>query len=218
MIKNASSMRSAMGLSEQVVTERAEGIWQNAPGGPKKVAFKRSFSGHDFTDDEVAALLAGQTITFDAVSSKGRPYVATGELGLGDFKGRKYVGFQLKLPDGPTMWCGHTFSVSEKAKLEAGEKIECTDFVSSKGKPFAARVSWDAGAKKIVPDFGSTAASTEPPSSWCQHTFSDAEKKKLAAGQTIEVKGFVSSKGKKFDAKVTWKEEEGRKKIVPSFG
>lgn len=217
MTRNAAAMRSQMGLKE-TSTQRAEGTWAAAPGGPKQIAFKKVWSGHEFSDDQVAALLAGETIEFQAMSKAGKPYTARGRLELGEYKGRKYVGFQLVLPDGPTSWCGHDFTVAEKARLEAGEQIECTDFVSKAGKTFGARVSWDPVGRKIVPDFGSSASSTQPPSSWCQHTFTADEKKKLAAGESIAVQGFTSKAGKKFDATVTWKEEGGRKKIVPSFG
>ena len=72
-------------------------------------------------------------------------------------------------------------------------------------------VSWDAAAKKIVPHFD------EPPMSWCQVKFTSAQRKALAAGESIDGKGFVSKKGKKFDAKLWWRDEGGRKKIVPEF-
>ncbi|MFJ1733301.1 DNA topoisomerase [Streptomyces sp. NPDC088254] len=216
MTKNAASMRAELGLKEQVVAARAEGVWQAAPGGPKKVAFKKIWSGHEFSDDEVAKLLAGETISFEATNKAGKPYTATGALGLGDYKGRKFVGFQLEVPDKPTKWSGRTFTPAEVTALLAGQSLEIDDFVSARtGKTFGCKVSWDAKAKKIVPDFGS---GDEPPRSWCQVTFTDAQRKDLAAGKTIQGTGFVSSKGKTFDAKVAWKEEGGKKKIVPSFG
>ncbi|MGN7249101.1 hypothetical protein ACTHQ1_15410 [Janibacter anophelis] len=42
----------------------------------------------------------------------------------------------------------------------------------------------------------------------------------MAAGRPVKGKGFVSSKGKKFDATLTWVDEKGDgvRKIVPSFG
>ncbi|ELP66328.1 DNA topoisomerase [Streptomyces turgidiscabies] len=216
MTKNATSMRAELGLKKQVVAARAEGVWQAAPGGPKKVALKKIWSGHEFSDDEVAKLLAGETISFEATNKAGKPYTATGALGVGDFKGRKFVGFQLEVPDKPTKWSGRTFTPAEVTALLAGQALEIDDFVSARtGKTFGCKVSWDAKAKKIVPDFGS---GDEPPRSWCQVTFTDAQRKDLAAGKTIQGTGFVSSKGKTFDAKVAWKEEGGKKKIVPLFG
>ncbi|MFD4574723.1 DNA topoisomerase [Streptomyces sp. NPDC058417] len=216
MARNAASMRAELGLKERGGAARAEGVWQAAPGGPKKVAFKKVWSGHTFGDDEVTKLLAGETISFGARSVEGKPFTATGALGVGDYKGRKFVGFQLEVPHRPTKWSGRTFTPAEVTALLAGQSLEIDDFVSARtGKTFGCRVSWDAKAKKIVPDFGSDA---EPPRSWCQVTFTDAQRKELAAGRTIQGTGFVSAQGKTFDAKVAWKEKGGKKKIVPLFG
>ncbi|WP_338676017.1 DNA topoisomerase [Streptomyces sp. SCSIO 30461] len=216
MTRNAASMRAELGLKEQVVPARAEGVWQAAPGGPKKVVFTKIWSGHEFSDDEVAKLLAGQTISFQTRSTEGKPFTATGALGVGDYKGRKFVGFQLKVPDRPTKWSGRTFTPAEVTALLAGQTLEIDDFVSARtGKTFGCKVRWDAKAKKIVPDFGS---GDEPPRSWCQVTFTDAQRKDLAAGKTIQGTGFVSSQGKTFDARISWKEKGGKKRIVPTFG
>ncbi|MFE4332534.1 DNA topoisomerase [Streptomyces sp. NPDC056831] len=216
MTKNAASMRAELGLKEAQVAARAEGVWQSAPGGPKKVAFKKTWSGHEFSDAEVAKLLAGEKISFSATNKEGRPYPATGALGVGDYKGRKFVGFHLEVPDEPTKWSGRTFTSTEVSALLAGQVLVIDDFVSARtGKTFGCKVSWDAKTKKIVPDFGS---GDEPPRSWCQVVFTDAQRKDLAAGKTIEGEGFVSAKGKTFDARISWKEAGGKKKIVPSFG
>lgn len=214
MKKNAVTMRSELGLKEQVVAARAEGVWQTAPGGPTKVAFKKVWAGHEFSDDEIATLLAGEKITFEATSKAGQPFAATGGLAVGEFKGRKFVGFQLDVPDGPTQWCGHEFTTGEKAKLIDGEKVVRDDWVSKLGNTFACAVAWDDKAKKIVPDFGSD---DEPPRSWCGVTFTDAQREELAAGKTIRGKGFRSKAGNTFDADLTWKKEGRKKKLVPSF-
>lgn len=215
MEKNAAAMRSTLGLKETSVSARAEGVWQKAPGGPKKVAFKKMWSGHEFSDEDIAKLLAGERISFQATSKAGKPFTVSGGLAIGEFKGRKFVGFQLEVPDGPTSWCGHTFSDAEKRKLEAGQSLEIDDFVSAKtGKTFGCRVTWDSKTKKIVPDFGVD----EPPRSWCGVTFTDSQRRDLATGKTIHGEGFVSKKGRKFDTDLTWKDEGGTKKLVPSFG
>ncbi|MFJ6759945.1 hypothetical protein ACIQNK_33605 [Streptomyces sp. NPDC091273] len=194
MTKNASSMRAELGLKEQVGAARAEGVWQAAPGGPTKVAFKKVWSGHEFSDDEVAKLLAGETISFEARPRENKPFPATGALGVGTFKGRKFVGFQLEVPDKPTKWSGRTFTPAEVAVLLAGQALEIDDFVSARtGKTFGCKVTWDAKARKITPDFGSD---DEPPRSWCQVTFTDAQRKDLAAGKTIQGTGFVSARGR----------------------
>ncbi|MBK3582950.1 DNA topoisomerase I [Streptomyces sp. MBT57] len=215
MAKNATSMRAELGLKKQVGPARAEGVWQAAPGGLKKVTFKKIWCGHEFGDDEVAKLLAGETISFVATSKANKSFTATGALGVGVFRGRKFVGFQLEVLDKPTRWSGRTFTPAEVTVLLAGQSLEIDDFVSAQtGKTFGCKVSWDAKAKKIIPDFGGD----EPPRSWCQVTFTDTQRKDLAAGKTIQGTGFVSARGRTFDALISWKNEGGKKKIVPSFG
>ncbi|KUG54838.1 DNA topoisomerase [Kocuria palustris] len=217
MQRNADTLRSELGLTKTPVTARATGVWQAHPEGPQKVSFKRIYSSHEFTDEEIQKLLAGEEITFDAVSKQDKPYVATGSLGLNTFKGRVYVGFVRKMPDKPTQWCSHTFTDDEVTALLAGQKLKIDDFVSARTKKtFSAEVTWDADQHRIIPDFGNPDA---PPKSWCNHEFTDAEYKKLVAGQKVKASDFVSSKTKKrFEATVQWKEEKGRKKLVPSFG
>lgn len=188
-----------------------------ASGGPAEGELQADLLSHEFTDEEIQKLLAGEEITFDAVSKQDKPYVATGSLGLNTFKGRVYVGFVRKMPDKPTQWCSHTFTDDEVTALLAGQKLKIDDFVSARTKKtFSAEVTWDADQHKIIPDFGNPDA---PPKSWCNHEFTDAEYKKLVAGQKVKASDFVSSKTKKrFEATVQWKEEKGRKKLVPSFG
>ncbi|MFE4835534.1 DNA topoisomerase [Arthrobacter sp. NPDC056691] len=215
MQKNAAAMRSDLGLKETQVSAHAEGIWLQAPGGPKKIAFRRIWSGHEFSGDEVVRLLAGETISFQATSKAGKPYTATGALGIGDFKGRKFVGFQPEVPDKPGKWSGRIFTPEEIDTLLAGHTLEIADFVSARsGKRFGCKVSWDAKAKKIRPDFGS---GDEPPLSWCQVKFTRQQRADLAAGKTIQGSGFVSARGKSFDARICWRDEGGKKKIIPSF-
>lgn len=218
MRRNAAAMHAELGLTAQTETIRAEGVWLTAPGGPQRVAFRKVFSGHEFTDDEVRRLLAGEAISFVGETKSGKPYGARGALGAGTFKGRKFVGFQLEAPDGPTAWCGHEFTDAEKRELLAGNQVVRDDWTSTRtGNAFSCAVAWDGGAKKIVPDFGSD---DEPPRSWCQVVFTDQQREDLAAGRTIEGKGFLSRKsGRTFDAKLTWKDRGGGKKeLVPSFG
>ncbi|WP_181273534.1 DNA topoisomerase [Brevibacterium oceani] len=228
MKRNAVTMRGDLGLKEEQVQqkERAEGVWSKTGAAVK---FSREWGGHRFSDDEVAKLLAGETIEFSATSRGGKHYDVYGELGEGTFKGRKFVGFQ-KLGFGrrdasgnalpPKEWCQHVFTDAEIKTLMSGEAVEADDFVSKKGNTFGCKVHFKedkAGeGKKIVPDFD--AGTDSPPKKWCGVTFTDDELAALAAGNTIQGKGFTSKKGKTFDAQVTWKEEGGKKKIVPSFG
>ncbi|QXV57532.1 type IA DNA topoisomerase [Amycolatopsis sp. TNS106] len=215
MQKNATTMRSALGLRQHPQAARAQGTWQMAPGGPRKVTFKKTWSDHVFSEDEISKLLMGDEISFQAKDRHGNDFAAHGRLGLGTYRGRKFIGFQPETPDRPTTWCGKTFTPAEVEALEAGQSLEIGDFISpNSGRSFGCSVSWDPAAKKIVPDFGSR---DQPPWSWCGVQFTDAQRRALAAGETVEGTGFVSKGGRKFDARVTWKDVGGKKKLVPSF-
>ncbi|MDN5744958.1 MAG: DNA topoisomerase [Nocardioidaceae bacterium] len=185
MAKNAESMRSELGLSKEEVVEkeRAEGTW--AVTG-KAVAFNRRWGGHRFTDEEVSALLAGETIDFSGVAKSGNSFDVYGKLAEGEIKGRKYVGFIKEgfgrrgtdgTPLPPEAWCKHTFTQTEQDTLASGGAVEATDFVSKAGRAFSTSVTWDKTENKIVPDFdsgdhgGSSGSSIAPPSTWCRHTF-----------------------------------------------
>ena len=60
----------------------------------KEVSFKRTWGGHTFTDDEIAALLEGEYIEFEAVSSSGSCYTARGRLSRQTYNGHKFTGFK----------------------------------------------------------------------------------------------------------------------------
>lgn len=150
MTKNADAMRADLGLAKQAPVARVEGVWATAPEGPRKVAFKRTWGGHEFSDDEITALLAGETIDFPATSKAGNPYIAEGKLGDGEFKGRPYVGFQLNIPDTPTVWCGHTFTDGEVSTLLGGGVVEADDFWSARNnRSFKGKVKWNPKLKKV---------------------------------------------------------------------
>lgn len=77
-------------LPDENAPERVSGIF--SPTG-EQVSFKRVWGGHVFTDEEVKQLLAGEPITFSYSGRRGTRY-ASGKLGEGEFKGKKYWGFQ----------------------------------------------------------------------------------------------------------------------------
>lgn len=160
MTENAKSMQKTMGLTDQIApAERASGTWSG-----REVTFKREFSGHRFTDDEVSRLLAGQSIKLmDCVSAKtGRTFRCQGKLEEGTFKGKKFVGFKAETfldengdpvkPRDPKdyitgmwkrkqvsfkrVWAGHTFTDEEGERLLAGETIHITGCISKAGKSF----------------------------------------------------------------------------------
>jgi DNA topoisomerase-3 len=60
----------------------------------KEVSFNAVWGKHTFTEDEIARLLAGETIKIDYTSKAGRKKTTTGKLGYKTFKGKKYFGFQ----------------------------------------------------------------------------------------------------------------------------
>lgn len=231
MTKNREAMRTALGLTEQVVVDKelAEGVWSTT-GQP--VRFTRVWSGHRFTDEEVARLLDSQTINIIATAAgTGKKFEVFGALGESEFKGKTFIGFQRKGfgqadADGnaqvPADWCQHTFTPAEIAKLAAGEGVEANDFVSAKGNRFQTTVYFreekPGQGKRIVPDF--TTAPNTPPASWCKVTFTGDQREALGRGESIYVEGFTSKGGKKFNATVSWTEEKpgAGKRVVPSFG
>lgn len=152
MRSNGDRMRKDLGLSMQGSdAERAEGTWNG-----KQVSFKREWSGHRFTDAEVADLLAGKTIEIEAKSAKtGNAFRCRGRLADLEYKGKKYVGFEkTEFVDGPKSggpdgWCKHQFTDKEKAALLAGKTVKCKSFTGKTGKKFGAEVKWNDKDKKI---------------------------------------------------------------------
>ncbi|NMM90657.1 DNA topoisomerase III [Rhodococcus sp. SRB_17] len=129
---------------------------------------RRVFGGHRFTDTEVAALLAGESVEITATSSKtGRSYTAKGKLEAGVMdKGEKkypFVGFQPQFEEQAPRtdlvsgvwkgkkvsfkgrgwganehWPGKDFTEPELVKLLAGETIEFPA-KGKTGKPYTAK-------------------------------------------------------------------------------
>lgn len=176
------------------------------------------FLGHQFTDAEKKALLAGEKISVAGLVGKsGKPF--TGDLQWGEAKpgeGKKIImTFGLR-----KVFLQHKFTDAETQDLLDGKKVVASDLVGKSGKTFTGILEWKeekkGAGKTLVMSFenGGGGKPGELPKSWCEHTFTADEVKLLKAGKTIEVKGFVSKAGKKFDAKIAWKTEGGRKKIV----
>jgi DNA topoisomerase-3 len=101
MIQNGQNMTNTLGEPEgdlkgltseeieAVKQQRTTGEWQG-----KHITFKKEWGGHEFDDDEIYLLLAGEEISFEAFSKNGKPYTATGKLTTQTFKGKKFVGFK----------------------------------------------------------------------------------------------------------------------------
>jgi DNA topoisomerase-3 len=165
MSENGKVMRKELNIMATAGNdvERYEGTWNG-----KAVKFKRSWSGHNFTDEECEKLCNGEEIEIEAVSSKsGKTFRCTGKLANLTYNGRKYVGFDntgfVNASGGksgggiPDEWCQHKFTDDEKALLETGMSVECDDFVSKKGSKFSAKVRYgknDKGYMGIIPEFG----------------------------------------------------------------
>ncbi|WP_030895377.1 DNA topoisomerase [Streptomyces sp. NRRL F-5053] len=123
-------------------------------------------------------------------------------------------------------WGGHRFSDQEVEQLLAGETIEFSA-TSRAGKTyhvFGELVEGTYKGRTFVGfqrlGFGERDANGQvlPPKRWCGVDFTAEQVAALAAGKTIEGKGFTSKNGKKFDAKLQWKDKGGEKRIVPLFG
>ncbi|MBH5144229.1 MULTISPECIES: DNA topoisomerase [Rhodococcus erythropolis group] len=79
-------------------TDLVSGVWKD-----KKVQFKgrgwganEHWAGKDFTEQELAKLLAGETIEFEAIGKTGKKYTAKGALAVSTHNGYKNFGFTLK--------------------------------------------------------------------------------------------------------------------------
>jgi len=126
-------------------------------------------------------------------------------------------------------WSGYRFTDAEVQKLLAGEQINVTATSSKTGNPFTVHGKLAPGEFNGKPTFGfqlvgfgalDASGQELPPEVWCGHTFTAAEKKKLAAGEKIFADNFVSKKGNTFAATVRFGAEDGKagKRIIPEFG
>lgn len=65
----------------------------------RQIAIKKSWGGHEFTDDELTKLFAGEEIAFSYTTKKGQEKVITGqlaeqEISKGQNQGRSFIGFK----------------------------------------------------------------------------------------------------------------------------
>lgn len=120
-------------------------------------------------------------------------------------------------------YCGRPFTDSEIKRLLAGEEIEITGLVSSKGNSYGVKGKLEkqeySGHKFIgFKSAGFLNVAGGVPSSWCGHAFTDDEKAALQKGESVELSGCVSSKGNVFSCSVTYGDtDRGGKGIVPNF-
>lgn len=119
----------------------------------------RSYSGHRFTDDEVARLIKGEEISLTGLTSKsGTKYDAVGKLGWGEIEGQKYYGFIRKMSQQSSqqaenrvqgtfkgkqisfkrVWSGHKFTDEEIVRLLNGETIAFSALSQKTGSTYMA--------------------------------------------------------------------------------
>ena len=159
MAANGVAMREALGIKMAMPSDYASGTWNG-----KEIRFKKSWSGHDFTDSEVEQLLAGKEIKLFGMEGKNGPYNVKGQLAEQTFKGKKFVAFAPTgyLNDDGTdkesnvnmddycvgtwkrkkikfkkSWGGHTFTDEECEQLLAGKSISF-QATSKGGKTYTA--------------------------------------------------------------------------------
>lgn len=160
MQANGVQMRKELGLSEHKQVETFEGTFEGEDVKAKRVwGANDHWDGHRFTDQEVADLLAGKVVAFDAVSKAGNPYRAIGKFGASEFKGKTFYGFQmdfdLKDPAGfqvPKVIAKKHLTEDERTALAAGKTIKVEGLISKKGSPFSANlvVEGEGDDKKVV--------------------------------------------------------------------
>lgn len=157
MRANGEKMRKDLGVQMQgggSDAERFTGVWNG-----QEVSPKREWSGHRFTDDECADLLAGKEIIIECVSAKtGKAFKCKGKLANLTYNGKGYVGFDRTefvndgtgSSSGPDGWCKYTFTQKERDALLAGKEVSCKKFVGKSGKKFGAKVKWANGKIEVV--------------------------------------------------------------------
>lgn len=152
--RNAQKLKAKVGapsgdLAKAPQKPKATGV--HAPTG-QIVTFNRVWSGCKFTDEQVEQLLAGKTITIDAVSAKtGKVKKVEGALGGGTFKGKPYWGFQRKDASAytgatapfPAEWSGYKFTKADEAALRKGQKINIQAISAKTKKPYNADVTFE---------------------------------------------------------------------------
>lgn len=139
MIENTKNIKMEDTMNEEV--EKVEGLFNGV-----QIRFKREWSGHRFTDDEVRDLLDGKVIHFQAMSAKtGNPYNAKGQLKQQEFNGNKFWGFAPDFSkDIPNEFLGYKFTENEKNLLKSGQMIHVEGLISKKGNAFGANLAWNA--------------------------------------------------------------------------
>lgn len=117
-------------------------------------------------------------------------------------------------------WGGHRFTDEECERLCNGEEIEVQGLVSKKtGKPYGIKGRLTHQEYNGHPYVGfertGFASNDSMPAEFCGHTFTDAERSQLEAGNEVSFTGLVSKAGKVFDATLKYGvKDDGRKGFI----
>ena len=161
MMENGIAMRKNLGVSH--VTPSPDD-YVNGTFDGEMIKFKRIWSGHEFTDDEIKKLLEKQDIVIEVNGSNGT-YFVKGHLSKQNYKGKIFHGFErVAIVDEngseksnekdlenyaygtwkgkeikfKRVWSGHKFTDSEVESLLKGEEISF-EATSSKGTTYTAK-------------------------------------------------------------------------------
>ncbi len=113
-------------------------------------------------------------------------------------------------------WGSHRFTDDEVTQLLAGEEISFPA-KSTKGFDYTAKGKLARQSYNGHSYVGFTLSPRDDfPSVLCGHTFTDEEKSDLKNGMVVHIQGFVSKKGKNFDASLKWgKKDDGSMGFLP---
>lgn len=143
---------------------------------------------------------------------------------LADQKEKEVMQFEGRDWKVSREWGGHRFNDDEWARLKNGETIEVTAISSKTGNPYTilGRIEKQVfqGDKGPVEFYGFKNLRKGAPNAWGGHTFTEDEKQRLEAGETIYVEKLKSARtGNFYSANLKLEDDgNGGKKVVPSFG
>lgn len=244
--KNAEKLHSLVGKPDASMAVKApapkhRGV--HAPTG-QQIAFSKVWSGHAFTDQELAELLAGKEIDITATSKKtGEPFNVSGSLAEGEYKGRKLWKFEPRFKSAadftadtapfPKSWSGYTFTKADEAALRAGNKVSIKALNKAK-KPYDVDVSFGVeeynGVKKwkIIPHFEEqpdptqfTRANAPFKEEFSGYKLTKQEVAQVRAGNKVLITATSKKTGQPYNCNVSLELEtyKGRKswKLKPHF-
>ncbi len=194
-------------------------------------AMREIAAGHTTADKELA--IVATWVSEDIRTMQRNGAAMRKELGLDEQVQQKEKYEGTWVVTGETIkfsrqFGSHRFSDEECEALLAGEEISMSPVSASTGNPYDVFGRLEPQEYKEVSyvgfkaNFGKKDASGKiaPPTAWCKHVFTPEETAKLAAGEKVAIEGFISKKGKSFNATVSFTDEEkaGDWRIKPDFG